>query len=99
MNTSRCIFAVLVLFSGMGTRSYGVTFQNLSEQDFKKVVRDLSANFVHTSVSGASPLGDIFGFEVGIVGGVTNTTELNRYSQEVDPSSKVARLPHADRHV
>ena len=88
------IFTAQVLsFSAHGN---GFSFQNLSDQDFKKVVQDMSANFVHTSVSGASPLGDIFGFELGLVGGQTSTPELDRYAKEVDPSVSANNVPHAE---
>jgi hypothetical protein len=88
------ILAVQVLtFSAHGE---GFSFQNLSDEDFKKVVQDMSANFVHTSVSGASPLGDIFGFELGIVGGQTSTPELDKYAKEVDPSVSADKVPHGE---
>jgi len=100
MNRSRCSW----MFSGLLTaflltfsaQAQNVTFQDLSDEDFKKVVKDLSANFLHTSVSGASPLGDIFGFEIGLIGGMTNTKELNRFAKEVDPSAKANQIPHAE---
>ena len=69
MNRVRCLLAlfcvatVATTFSGRAF-AQNLSFQNLSDEDFKKVVKDLSANFMHTSVSGASPLGDVFGFEL-----------------------------------
>lgn len=85
--------AQMLAFSAHGD---GFSFQNLSDEDFKKVVQDMSANFVHTSVSGASPLGDIFGFELGLVGGQTSTPELDKYAKEVDPSVSADKVPHGE---
>jgi hypothetical protein len=77
--------------------AYGkVSFTDLSDSDFKKVVQDMSANFVHTSVSGASPLGDIFGFELGLVGGLTSTPELDKFAKEVSPSVDADSIAHGE---
>ena len=65
--------------------------QNLDETEFKNVVSDLSANFLHTSVSGAAPLGDIFGFEVGLIGGLTNSSEIDKLVKAVDADAKADR--------
>jgi hypothetical protein len=65
-------------------------------QDFKKLVGDFSANSLHTSVSGAGTLGDIFGVEVGLIGGLTNTPELDKLVKEASPGNKAEQLPHAE---
>src|SRR5690349_1218706 len=100
MNHSRLIkpFSVLCASAllSFSAHAAGPTFQNLSDEDFKNVVKDMSANFTHTSVSGAAPLGDIWGFEIGLVGGVTKTPELNKFAKEVDPSTSLEQIPHAE---
>lgn len=53
------------------------SFTNLSETDFEKVSKELSANFIHHSVQGAAPLGDIWGFEVGLLAGATPVPDSN----------------------
>lgn len=77
-------------------RAQDFSFQNLSDEDFKKISRDLSADFMHTSVSGASTLGDLFGFEVGVVGGQTSTKEVDKYAKQGDPSASADTLPHGE---
>jgi hypothetical protein len=69
---------------------------NVDQTDFKKIIGDFSANSLHTTVSGAGTLGDIFGFELGVVGGVTNTPEINKLVQEVSPSNEAKRIPHGE---
>jgi len=85
----------LILFPGLVGAS-SLPLQNLDGQDFRDVIKDLSANSLHTSVSGASSLGTIFGFEIGLVGGVTRTSRLNSLAQEVDSSADAKTLPHAE---
>ncbi len=53
------------------------TFTNLSGDDFDKISRELSGNFMHHSVQGAAPLGAIFGFEVGLVAGQEPTPNIS----------------------
>lgn len=90
---STLLVSALLSFSAFAE---GPSFQNLSDEDFKNVVKDMSANFTHTSVSGAAPLGDIWGFEIGLVGGITKTPELNKFAKEVDPSKSLDQIPHAE---
>ena len=58
-----------------------VGFQNIDKDDFKNVVGDFSVNSLHTTVSGT--LGDVFGFEIGLVGGLTNTPEIDKLAKQV----------------
>lgn len=73
----------------------GPGFNNLSQDDFDKAIRELSANSSYHSVTGAGTLGSIFGFEVALVGGLSNTPDINAYSKQVDASADISRLPHA----
>ena len=73
----------------------GPGFTNLTQDDFDKVINELSANSTFHSVTGAGSLGSVFGVEVGLVGGLTNTPEINRLSKTVDASADVGHLPHA----
>ena len=58
-----------------------------------KIDGDMSANFLHTSVSGASSLGHIWGFEIGVVGGKTASPHLNDVVHtEADPNADAGTL-------
>lgn len=70
------------------TQADPVKLDNINSDDLHKIVGDFSANFMHTTVSGASSLGDIFGIEVGVVGGVTATPKINEVTQATDPNAK-----------
>lgn len=99
MNPSRCFLTFFVgIALTFSAAADDIKFQNLNKADMQKVIGDFSANFLHTSVQGAGTLGDIWGFEVGLVGGLANTPHINDLAKEADPSNppKVERLPHAE---
>jgi hypothetical protein len=73
-----------------------IPLQNIDQSDFKNVVSDFGANSMHTSVSGASSLGHLYGFEIGLVGGQTNTPHINHLAHETDPSASASKLPHGE---
>lgn len=72
-----------------------VAFDNISSDDVRHIMGDFSGNFMHTAVSGASSLGQIFGFEIGIVGGQTSSPEINKVAERTDPSVSVDKIYHA----
>jgi hypothetical protein len=88
-------FVALILM-GLPGHAQSIPLQNINQSDMENLVSDFSANFRHTSVSGASPLGHIFGFEVGLVGGVGKTPKIQNLAHEADSSANVSQLPHAE---
>lgn len=78
-----------------------ITFANspnidlLTKDQADSISKEFSANFVHTIVAPASSLGDLFGFEVGLIGGITKTPATDRISKSFDPSASVDMVPHA----
>jgi hypothetical protein len=97
MDSKRKFYGLLVLIVfSLPLHAVNLPLQNLSSDDMNKVVEDMSANFLHTSVSGASTLGHLYGFEVGVVGGQTSTPHLNTVVQEADPTVSVNKLPNAE---
>lgn len=74
----------------------GPNFNNLSQSDFDGISKEFSANFAHRPVSPASPLGDIFGFEVGLVAGITDAGKVGEISKREAPTEDpVDKLAHA----
>ncbi|MGE3260415.1 MAG: DUF6588 family protein [Bacteriovoracia bacterium] len=49
---------------------------NLTAGDFDKIVKEFSSNFSYSSLTPASSLGGLGGFEVGVIGGKTKSPEL-----------------------
>lgn len=74
--------------------SADVVFTQITQGDFDEISKELSANFTHTSVSGASSLGTLFGFQLGVVGGVTKTPNINSFAQRNASSTSVNQIPH-----
>lgn len=50
---------------------------SISEDDMKTITKAMGANFTHNSMLGASKMGTIFGFQVGLVGAQTDVSDLN----------------------
>jgi hypothetical protein len=97
MRTLTLSFSMLfICLISSGAKATTVPLENLDQGAFKKVIGNFSANFNHTSVSGAESLGTIFGFEVGLVGGVTNSPDLQSLAIAADSSAKADRLPHGE---
>ncbi|MFN8792121.1 MAG: DUF6588 family protein [Bdellovibrionales bacterium] len=52
-------------------------FVNITEDEFEDVAKGLASNFTHNSMMGASKLGTIFGFQVGVVGAQTAVPKID----------------------
>ncbi|MCM2281006.1 MAG: hypothetical protein NDI61_04080 [Bdellovibrionaceae bacterium] len=78
-----------------GRAAAAPAFTNLSQTDFDAIGKELSANTSLHNVMGASSLGSIFGFEIGVVAGVASTKEIERLVQEASPTTEVPFIPHA----
>ncbi len=70
-------------------------FQNLSTSDYQSALKDISSAWSYTSVSPASTLGHIFGFEIGVVAGGADTPKINSLSQSAGAGS-VPELPSGE---
>jgi hypothetical protein len=75
----------------------GPSLNNITANDFDKISEEFSANFVHRPVSPASPLGAVFGFEVGLIAGLTDAPEIANITKREDPtnSDPFDRIAHA----
>lgn len=85
---------VLAVVLPIGAKA-DITFDDISKKDLENIIQDFGSVFTHTSVSPASSLGEVFGFEVGVVAGLAETPEVEKLVKEVDPSTEVSFLPHA----
>lgn len=71
------------------------SLDNLSTAELEDAILDFSSVMSHVSVSPASSLGNVFGFEVGLIAGIVDTPGLDSISKSVDPNSVMKSLPHA----
>lgn len=87
--------AAASIFAALPTRAAAPAFNNVTQGQFDELLRDFSADSAFSSVSPASSLGSVWGFELGVLGGVANTPNVNTLAQQADPNAKVSYLPHA----
>lgn len=91
---SKWIATLIIALFTSGLQAQSLSFQQLDQKDFEDIVKDFSAVFNHTSVSGASSLGTIFGFEVGLVGGITRTGRVDALADEGGTDQNAGKIPH-----
>ncbi|MGE0763102.1 MAG: DUF6588 family protein [Bdellovibrionales bacterium] len=92
--SQKIISFVFLFLSASIAQAQNVAFDQLTDAQAKNVIKEFSANFTHTSVSGASPLGDVFGLEFGLVAGITQTDEINKLAKQADPGAEADKAPH-----
>ena len=76
MNIFRIIFIAALSLNILTAGADDVQLTNLSTAEVDELFEEFSTNFIHTAVSPAKGLGDIWGIEVGLVAGVTPTSKL-----------------------
>ncbi len=84
----------LFLFSIDALQAGSPELNNIDRADLDNVVKEFSANFTHTTVSPAKSLGRVWGFEVGVLAGITKTPKLEALVHEVSPSTDIGEVPH-----
>lgn len=92
---------LLLFFTSAITMAAGPSLDNVSADDLDKISKEFSANFVHRPVSPASTLGSVFGFEVGLIAGLTDAPEIKKISQREDPtgSDPFDQIAHAGAYA
>jgi hypothetical protein len=84
----RSAFLTLCLMGFTGVAgAQTLTFSNVSGEDMKNITGEVSTNFMHTTVSGASSLGHLFGFELGVIAGTTRTPKIDAIAKEGSSSA------------
>ena len=83
MRTLYILIAILFSFSTYSA----TTFTNITSSDFNDISKEMSANFAHSSIQGASKMGTIFGFQVGIIGAKTSSPKTDAIVQRNAGSS------------
>jgi hypothetical protein len=84
----------LILFWAPKTMASGIpNLSSLSQAQVNSISKEFSANFVHTIIAPASSLGNIFGIEAGLMGGITNTPSINSISTSLSSSATLSKIP------
>jgi hypothetical protein len=88
------VFLLTYTFSFM-THAADLGFSNITQTEMEAIVNEFTANFAPTTVSSAAPLGKIFGFELGILGGGTKAKNIETYAERSTSEDQPSSLPHA----
>lgn len=80
--------AVLLAISATANAAT-VSFTNLTNSEYESIAKELSSNFYYTTVSGASSLGKTFGFEFGVVAGVSKIPDILALVKRNDPNTSL----------
>ncbi|MFP5519718.1 MAG: DUF6588 family protein [Bdellovibrionia bacterium] len=67
----------LTLLLSLSTAHADPTFTNITSDDFEDISMDMSANFTHNSMLGASKMGTVFGVQAGLALASTSTKRTN----------------------
>jgi len=57
-------------------------FSDLDKGDMETLAEGFGANFVHNSLMGASKMGTLFGFQVGVTGASTTVEEIDKLAKQ-----------------
>lgn len=93
MNIKTIILLIAFLISEAAI-AQGLEFSNLTQNDVDDIINDMSSANSHTSVSGASSLGALFGFEIGIVGGMAQTPNIDQLVKDAGVDDGASELPY-----
>lgn len=91
-------FALVFLFSSLSFAQSNIfTNNSFDDEDFRRISKDLASSFVHTTNSGGSSLGSVFGFEVGLVFGGVESKYLKDQAEEItgEEQDQFQYLPYA----
>lgn len=83
----RWIAALTLVAMPLTASAATFTLQSLTAADFDKIVKEFSSNFAYSSLTPASSLGGLGGFEIGLAGGKTKASELQSLVKKADPGS------------
>lgn len=89
------IIAVLLSFAAFSAFAQSPELPELNKKDLEKVANEFAMNFSHTAVA-APETEDLWGIEVGVVGGQTGSPNLKRVLDENgEDGSDFKNLYHA----
>lgn len=90
----KSLLAIVALFFASSVYA-DVSFTNLTQSDFDKISKELSSNFTHNSVLGASSLGKLFGVQLALTAGYALSPEIDAIVQRASPGSSLTKLYNA----
>lgn len=89
----RKLFCLCLFFPALAFAD-ALNFTNIDAADLDNIAKEMSGNFMHHSVQGAAPLGNVFGFEVGLIGGPEKSPNIDEIVKR-SGGSGLSSLYHA----
>ncbi len=87
---------IVTLLPGFA-QAASISLTNISQQEYENIVKELSSNFYYTTVSGASSLGKTFGFELGVIAGMSDIPDIQTLVKRSDPNTNLDdKFPHGN---
>lgn len=83
---------LIALICVTGTAHAQLNFNSLTQSDLDGATKEFSHNFMFTTVSGASSLGSLWGFEVGVTGGQSDADKISEIIKRSSPNSDFESL-------
>jgi len=76
-------------------------FNNLNQQDVDDIFEEFSATFTHSTITGAKSKSKVFGFEAGLVAGVTDSEQVKDLVASAMPANAddINYLPFASLYA
>jgi hypothetical protein len=81
------IAAIALAISPIQASAATFTLSSLTAGDYDKIVKEFSSDFAYSTVTPASSLGGLGGFEFGVIGGKTKSPELLNLVKTADPNT------------
>ncbi len=93
----KVILGLVVFLLSVPIYASDIGFSNLNQNDVDDVFEEFAATFTHSTVSGASSKSKIFGVELGLVAGATQSEKIKEIAQNTLPSGsdEIKYLPFA----
>lgn len=73
----------------------GPTFDNITSNDFENISKEMSANFAHSSILGASKMGTVLGVQVGLVAAQTASPKTDAIVKREAAGSELPNMYNA----
>lgn len=81
MKLKKAIVIASLLILPMASMAADPGFDNLTKSDMETIAEGFGANFVHNSLMGASKMGTLFGFQVGLTAASTTVEEIDKIAK------------------
>ncbi|MEK6555117.1 MAG: hypothetical protein AABZ31_07755 [Bdellovibrionota bacterium] len=88
------VLLAFIISSALHAQASSPELTDITGEDLKNVIRDMTGIFAHTTLSSAALYTDDVRGEIGLVIGSAETPHVDDISQRSDPEADVSMIPH-----